>query len=86
LFDGVNRANFRAGAAIDTGIGVNDVDVTPGRNGGDGAFTLTRSAADALVVDFVGHDLLPPYYWVGFSILPCLEKKARVIFFSPTAI
>jgi len=80
LLYGVNGANFGTGTAIDTGVGVNDVNVSSGGNRGDRALALTRSAANAFVVDFVGHDLLPPYYMGWLFYFTMFEGKCKTYF------
>jgi len=58
---GIDRANAATGAAIDTGLFVNDKNAVAGGNTIHRAFGFTRTAIDALVVDHISHYQAPPF-------------------------
>ena len=55
LVGSTDRANARASAAGNAGVGIDNVLIVAGGNSGDGAVICASAAHDAFVVDLVSH-------------------------------
>jgi len=83
FFYRVDRAHAGARAAIDAFVRVDHINFFALRNAGCGAFGFARAAIDALVVDYIRHDLNLQriLFWLHF--IPLIFVKQLAVLYCP---
>jgi hypothetical protein len=64
----IDWADIGTGTTVNAGFAVNDINIITRSNAINWAFGFACTTTDTRIVDYIGHNMNPPFYWFTTAV------------------